>query len=641
MRARGVLFVVLLGASLVTTAERSEAGRNRWTTNGPFGGSTTAIATHPTDPSVVLAGNAGGIFRSANAGSSWTFSSEGLPADAGILDLEFAPSNPAVVFAATYTAGLRKSSDGGRRWTLVSPGLVEGTFETVAVDPTNSQIVYASSGSETYKSVDGGASWRELYRGPESSLSATELVIAPSAPNTIYAAGPGWLRSTDGGATWVEVFDAPPHWQTAVVDPTNPNVVVAGTGHGIYRTTDGGSTWSLRYDLPDLDEMRAVAIDPTDPSRMYAGAYFSGAFRSFDGGRTWSPYNGGLPPYLSSFHPMLAMSVLADGSAVVAGNAYFGFFKRAAEADAWRPANEGLVGSNVRALATPPSGGPRVYAGVLRQGVARSDDNGASWRWMGLTGRVIDSIAVHPTRADIVYAATDGGLYKSTNAGTSWRLLHRVRYEGHTAVAIAPSRPRVVYAATFEGGVFRSDDSGDTWRKLSLDPYSVVFSLAVHPEKPYTVYAGTYYLSVARSTDGGKTWHGRDDFLYGYARHQIAIDPARPRIVYVAIETGGIFRSTDSGRTWRQMVGGTPPLRASAVVVDRSHPNVIYAGAFGDEAPGVFKSTDRGQTWTRINQDLTTTNVDSLAVTRSGRVLHAGTTGYWDGGGGVFSRTFG
>jgi photosystem II stability/assembly factor-like uncharacterized protein len=658
MRGRGVLVVVLLCAALVTTAERSHAGSNRWTTNGPFGGSTTAIAAHPTDPSIVLAGTAGGIFHSSDGGSTWTFSSAGVPSDSGINDLEFAASNPAIVFAGTYRSGLFKSTDGGHSWTHVDRNFESTNLETVAIDPTNPRVVYTSTGFQTFKSVDGGATWVELdpgFRHP--TIAAADLVIAPSAHDTIYAAGGDWWRSKDGGATWNGPLQSPPFIQAAVVHPTNPDVVVAAAQDGLHRSTDGGFTWTRTHDEPGPG-MTSLAIDPTDPNRMYAGAYSTSAYSSIDGGTSWTADRSGLPytetwlvrSGLSSYASMVDVRVLADGSAV-AGVAYFGFFKKAKDGAAWSPANEGLVGTNVQALATPPSGGPNVYAGVAGLGVARSQDNGASWQWVGLRDRYIETLAVHPTNPSIVYAATNAGVYKSTNAGSSWRLVHRVGKEvdrsvaGHTAVAIAPSRPSVVYAATSERGVFRSDDSGGKWRKLSLDQYSVVSSLAVHPQKPYTVYAGTRYFSVARSTDGGKTWRGRDDFLYGADRRQIAIDPTQPSRLYAALDGGGVYRSTDSGKTWRRMGVGTLPHVGGSVVVDRSRSNVVYAGFYGDDGespkPGVFKSTDRGETWTRLNEGLTTTWVESLALSRSGRVLHAGTFGFWYGGGGVFSRTFG
>ena len=642
MRVRGVLLLTLLFASLMTSVERSAAGLNQWTTNGPFGGSTFALATHPTDPSVILVGTSGGIFRSSDAGSTWTRSSAGLPINAGVSDLEFAQSNPAIVFAGSRGDGFFKSEDGGRNWSRVGLPSDDDFVLTIAVHPTDPQILYAGTAANTYKSVNGGATWTKLLLGTGLSISGSELVIAPSDPNTIYSAGPDWWRSTDGGRTWDGPVAEPPHMHAAAVDPANPNVVFAGGGEGIHRSTDGGFTWSLTYELPVLDHLRALAIDPTDPSRMYAGAYFSSTYRSLDGGRSWSPYSDGLPPN----EWVMDVDVLADGSAAVAGIRYFGFFRRTAEASAWSAHHEGLIGSNIRALATPPSGGPTVYAGATLQGVFRSRDNGASWQAVGLAGREINSLAVHPSRDATVYAATSDGLYKSTNAGSSWRLLHRIPYEDHMAVAIAPSKPSVAYAATFDGGVFRSGDGGTTWRKLSLDQYSVVLSLAVHPERPGTVYAGTRFLSVVRSTDGGKTWRVRDSFCSGCDPLQIAIDSTRPRIAYAAHDGGGLIRTTDSGKTWQSLARWKLPNSQAAVVIDRFQPNVVYISGYGEEphdvTPGVYKSTDRGQTWTLLNEGLTSTNVLSLALSRSGRRLHAGTTDWGlESGGGVFSRTFG
>lgn len=628
--------VAAVGAALVLVAALAVpagAGEGRWTGRGPYGGTPGAVTTHPTNSAVALSGSHGaGVFRSGDGGRTWVRSSSGLPPDTLVFDIVYAPSNPSIVYAATYADGVFRSNDGGRTW--AQPERRFGTVETVAVSPVNANVVWAGTGSETYHSTDGGQTWTETRLPPDNSLWASVITFAPSNPNVLYAAGSNFYYSTNGGATWTEGA-APPHIEAVAVHPTNPSVLYVGSGEGVHKSVDGGKTFNRVLQLPVLDIATAIVIDQSRPSVVYVGSYYSGVYKLTSGGAESRTWDRGLPR-----ERMTSMAMSADATRLLAGVGHHGIYRRGVSAEQWEVSRTGFRGSGITELATPPSGGSVIYAGVHMQGVARSADGGESWHWRGLRGRVVRGLAVHPKDSSRVYAAA-GGLFKTNDGGRNWRRLKYVENDGFVDVVISPSSPNVVYATTFEGGTFRSGNAGDTWHKLSLPGYYSVVSLAVHPRRPSTVYAGTRSQAVVKSTDGGKTWKAGTGLPTHFDPLDIAIDPKDPSRVTTAIESAGVYRSTNGGSTWRPAWRGTEPQSASAVVIDQRRPWRMFAAGYGFDRPGVFRSTDRGRSWELMVRGLTTRWTNDLALSAAGTKLYAGTTTYaLESGGGVFSYRF-
>lgn len=228
----------------------------------------------------------------------------------------------------------------------------------------------------------------------------------------------GMRRSDDGGRTWKTVVERPNFDAMGMaVSPRDPRRLYLA-GHDIFQASaDGGATWQpVAHNLPGTD-IHGFAMSPADPDRLYAFVVGRGLFASADGGRTWERLAGQVP---------------ADVMVLAAG------------------------------------GSPEtLYAGSMRAGVLRSADGGKSWSpaTSGLGPRMVFALAADPTAAGTAYAGVDGGLYKSTDAGASWR---RLPFPGDNAatVAVSPAQPNVVIAITVKdshGLVYRSDDGGESW----------------------------------------------------------------------------------------------------------------------------------------------------------------------------------
>jgi photosystem II stability/assembly factor-like uncharacterized protein len=241
-----------------------------------------SLAVDPANPSLLYAGtNGGGIFQSTDAGASWTASNNGLT-NLAVQTVVLAPTNPAVLYAGTNGGGVFQSTDGGASWSARNNGLTNTNVHSLAVDPATPATVYVATDGGLFKSTDGGSSWLSSNNGlPTNSLQGYAVAIDPTNPATLYTSiryRSGLLtvaavyKSTDGGADWSYSSSGLSALASAlVVDPVTPSNVYAVAG-GIYKSTDGGTSWSAA----GLNHVNALALDPTAPTTLYAGAYVSG-----------------------------------------------------------------------------------------------------------------------------------------------------------------------------------------------------------------------------------------------------------------------------------------------------------------------------------------------------------------------------
>ncbi|MBM4193310.1 MAG: glycosyl hydrolase [Gemmatimonadetes bacterium] len=262
------------------------------------------------------------------------------------------------------------------------------------------------------------------------------------------------------------------------------------------------------------------------------------------------------------------------------------------------------------------------------------------WRLIGpfRGGRSVAASGV--TGQPMVYYAgyTGGGVWKTDNAGNSWRNISDgfFRTSSIGAIAVAESDPNVVYVGTgehairgqsssFGDGVYKSTDAGKTWKHTGLEASRQISAVRVHPQNPEIVYVaaqgdrwkGTADRGVYRSLDGGKTWA---QVLKGEnptsGPSDLSMDPTNPRILYAAfwdhqrlpwqVRSGGpgsgIWKSTDGGDTWARLGGGLPRLMGKiGVSVSPANPERVFA-IVEAERGGLFRSDDAGRTWQLLGE---------------------------------------
>jgi photosystem II stability/assembly factor-like uncharacterized protein len=267
------------------------------------------------------------------------------------------------------------------------------------------------------------------------------------------------------------------------------------------------------------------------------------------------------------------------------------------------------------------------------------------WRNIGpfRGGRSVAAVGL-PHDPTTYYAGyTGGGVWKTENAGQSWKNISDGFFKTGSvgAIAIADSDPNVIYVGMGEhavrgvmtspgDGMYKSTDAGKTWHHIGLPDSRQIARIQIHPKNADLVYVAVQgpvhgkskERGVYKSTDGGKTWK---KVLYvdeNTGASELSMDYHNPRVLYAgmwdhirlpwrAVSGGkgsGLYKSTDGGETWNKLTKGLPAeLGKTAIAVSRANPNVVYANleAEGDKA-GVYRSDDGGETWRQTSKDRAT-----------------------------------
>jgi len=279
---------------------------------------------------------------------------------------------------------------------------------------------------------------------------------------------------------------------------------------------------------------------------------------------------------------------------------------------------------------------------------AADDYNGIfkalKWRSIGpfRGGRSNCAVGVVGDARTYYMGTTGGGLWKSDDMGISWRNVSDGFFKTGSvgAVAVAESDPNVVYVGMGEhavrgvmtspgDGVYKSTDAGKTWKKIGLELTQHISRIVIDPKNPNIVlvaaqgalYAPSQQRGIFKSTDGGATWKNVLFVNDKTGAAELSMDMTNPRILYAAMwEHGrlpwkvisggpgsGLYKSTDGGDTWERMKEGLPEeMGKMSIAVSRSNPEKVYALIESDsdkEAGGLFVSNDAGKKWSRITND--------------------------------------
>ena len=269
----------------------------------------------------------------------------------------------------------------------------------------------------------------------------------------------------------------------------------------------------------------------------------------------------------------------------------------------------GPEGGDVRKLAVVPDNPDRIFLGTSSGRLYVSDDRGHSWTRFAHLGEgfdyVLDNVEIDPTNSSIMYVAgwsiegKTGEVFRSKDAGRTWKSLEGMKGKSVHALHLAPSNPRILVAGALDG-VYRSNDGGDHWNRISPESHADikdVGSIAIDPENPDTVYAGTWHLAW-KTTDGGRNWHQINRGMIDDSDvFSIIVDPKSPNVVY-ASACSGIYTSQTAGELFHKVPGIPFTSRRTRVLKQDPHnASVVYAGT----TEGLWRTEDAGKTWKRIS----------------------------------------
>jgi len=422
------------------------------TINTPYNQTVSMTASGGTSPYLYSCTVANGSALSTSVSSTGSTTGSvvctisGTPLSAGTVTLNFTVTDSANVSASAGPLSVNVSPAPGPTavWQQIYSSDV--VFSSLAIDPANSQVVYAgtnygyvfkTTNGGVFKTTDGGTSWTAINTGL-TCMYVNTLAIDPANSQIVYAGtggaltGGGVFKTTDGGASWTATGLTNIYYvMSLAIDPANSQIIYAGTysdgGNNIFKTTDGGASWTAMNTGLINTAILSLVIDPANSQIIYAGtggALTGGrVFKTTDGGASWTAINTGF----SSTAKMDTVSIVLDGI-------------------------------DVRALAIDPANSQVVYAGEYNRGVMKTTNGGASWTAMntGLINTSILSLAIDPANSQIVYAGTISGVFATTNGGATWTAFNTGLSTGRVnSLAIDPANSRIVYAGTV-GGVFKT-----------------------------------------------------------------------------------------------------------------------------------------------------------------------------------------
>ena len=376
--------------------------------------------------------------RTADSGVSWQVSDIGVPHLRGYSVLIDAANPNILLLAASgaylFPGGVYRSADSGGTWTQVlSASNVNGNYyEQVLQSPGNSSVMYAIQPIGVVRSNDSGMTWSTL--SPNYSMSLAQVVPHPSNPSILYAAG--WLNSsgnttvlisTDSGSTWNPLNNGLAGFAVTqiAINPTNSNLIYAvgsGNGHTLYATSNGGANWTPS-DTGLAYYASSIGVDPNAPSTLYAGSGFK-VYRSTDSGAHWAAISTSI--------------------------------------------------GQINTLVVSPLNSSVIWGLGWTTGVFKSTNGGATWT-VSRPDISFDSLALHPTNANIAYAGNilDG--------------------EGTAFVAKVNATGTVLSYSTYLGGATPTGFYGQGGTGIAVDSAGVTYVAGSDNQSDFPLTPASYW----------------------------------------------------------------------------------------------------------------------------------------------------
>jgi photosystem II stability/assembly factor-like uncharacterized protein len=381
---------------------------------------------------------------------------------------------------------------------------------------------------------------------------------------------------------------------------------------------------------PDGGVARSFAAVPGHPNHLYLGTTTGWIYESLNGGASWHHL-----ARIGTSHDLVLDHIIVDQdhpSTIYAA----GWRPDIDDGGLWISHNAGrtwtdvpgMRGQSIRAFIESPSAPDTFFAGTL-DGVFRSTDAGATWKQISPPGSAeihnVESLAVDPLDPNVLYAGTWHLPWKTTNGGKTWVSIKRGLWSDSDifSIIVDPFQRHTVYLSACSG-VYKSENSGLLFSRIYSIPISAERTQVIKqdPVNTNVVYAGTTN-GLYKTENGGRTFHLMTSSTL--VVNDIYIDPANPNHVLLATQRGGVLASNNGAVTFAVSNKGISGRKVEALLVDRNHPDTVYAGVVNDQQfGGVFVSHDGGRNWTHIAHGLDGHDVFALAQAQDGTVL-AGT----------------
>jgi len=482
----------------------------------------------------------GGLWVSRDAGRNWA-EVVGLRGQS-IRAFAQAPSNPRMLFAGTLE-GVFRSRDAGASWTLISPRASHEIHEveSLAIDPADPEIVYAGTWHLPWKTTDGGKNWQSIKQGLIDDSDVFSIIVDPARPRTVFlSACSGIYKSANAAELFHKIQGIPSTARRTRVlrqDPSNHEVVYAGTTEGLYKTEDGGRNFR-RMTGPDVI-VNDVFVDPRDSNHVLLATDRSGVLASQDGAASFQPANEG-------FSGRKVEALLVDRknparvfAGVVNDKIYGSVFVSVNGGATWDHIGDGLDGRDVFALAQAPDG--TIVAGT-NHGI------------FALEPGTQPSVAAGPSAdAPVLPSWKPKNMVANTQLKSSAETHYGKRVNVEKRVEDPPwELDGRVYALDLSGdawlastgfGLLTSRDQGATWQGGPVMGANDYLSVAAHG----SLLAAARPTSVLLSPDAGLTWAPIRIPTMLTRIHRVAF--SKDGTLWLGAREG-VYFTHDRGKTW-------------------------------------------------------------------------------------------
>ncbi len=640
------LFEADYQARLAQKRELAVRGAANWTVVGPItigtmsgNGRVNSIKVDPASATTFYASSPGGqLWKSTNSGGSWTVISDGIPA-AGVTDMAIDPTNSNILYALTgdaegaiyhpYSRGLYKSINGGATWSTTGLNYTSGSnrLATIIIHPTSTNIILVGGSTGIWRSTNSGASFTQV-----NTTNIRELVFNPTSPNTVFAASrtaAALLRSYDGGITWTQMITGLPTSATA-------------------------KRFSIDVSKVDTNYVYLMATNTTDN--------MEGFYRSTDGGTSFTQMTGStlnIPNGQGWYNLAVAADPVAVNTVYAAGLTVYkstdggttltsisiphvdvhdlqftgtdllaasdgGVYKRNTVTNVWSNISSNLAIAQPYSIGVSQTTANMVISGHQDNGTNLTT-NATSWKSVSGSDGMVCFID-RTTDNTLFMSAQNGGLRRSTNGGTSYSSIYTVP-NGYwvTPYIQDPVATMTVYTGGYE--VYKSVDNGTTWAAITAFGTTKQFRwLDVCRTNNQIIYAMTA-SQLYKTIDGGVNWTDITAGLPSTTFLHIHIDVNNSNAAYLSsASTSGksVYYTNNGGTTWTNISTGLPNIAANTVVTQLGSWGVAYCGT---DLGVYYRNPSVSTTWQSFNTGLPPVPVRDLEIQYPTNRLYAATFG--------------
>jgi hypothetical protein len=592
------------------TASRSMEGN--WYPQGPIldeltsrenidgVGRTSALAFHPANPSILLAGTpAGGLWRSEDGGLNWTTNTDWFPT-LGVSSIIFDPVDPSIVYAGTgdrdaadaLGMGVIKSTDGGINWDFSNVGIEDLSVGALRILP-GSGVIIAGTNDGIFRSADNGVSWEYVS---SNSVDYRDIEVHPTNPNIVYATGAGkFFRSLDGGLEWDWVQEGINSGTRMViaVTPAAPDrvYVLSSTTFefkAMYMSDNSGETFTEMSEEPNILGWSAdgssdggqawydlgMEADHEDPNVVYVGGIR--LKKSIDQGVTWSDIN---PNYVHVDQHELIVSP-HDQDLYVCNDG--GIYHYVAN-DEWKDISTGLVNGQIYRIGQSVHNPYKVLNGFQDNGT--SEFNGASWQRRG-GGDGFECLYDHTDENWRYGSIYYGQIYRTNENVINEKICGQDELDitesgaWSTPYFLAPWDENILFVGlknVWRCNNIKTPNRDDiVWTKVSANlggnDLTDLNNIETCKSNIDIMYASEGNRKLFRSNNINSetpTWITLSNSLPVFNTPVLAIEthPTDSNIVYISYRQD-VYKSVDMGDSWLNMTETFPDITINSIVYD-------------------------------------------------------------------------